>query len=101
MARLEELANAAKSTNIEDQMLMLIRRQVNDDKKLENKLRALCLEVANTLKDGEEVIEELERLRGDLVVVESVCMLQRVQKHDLEKAMRFQNMVFESHHSAR
>lgn len=100
MARLEELANAAKSTMMKYQMLGLIRREVDNDIKLEKKLRELYEEVTATLKDRGEVIEKLERLLGNLVAVESVCVLKRVQKRDLEKATRFQIMVAECHLSA-
>ncbi|GKF51199.1 hypothetical protein Tco_0147666, partial [Tanacetum coccineum] len=61
----------------------------------------LCLEVIDIHKQREKEIDQLEKLSGDLVAAEGVCMLKRVQRRDLEKATHLQIMVTESHLSAR
>nr|GEV39362.1 hypothetical protein [Tanacetum cinerariifolium] len=81
---MEELA---KSTKIEDQMVVLMRRQVESELKLEKKFRELCEEVSNVVKEKEEEVDELERLSGNHVTGESARLLRRVQRRDLEKMM--------------
>ncbi|GKA36393.1 hypothetical protein Tco_0722884 [Tanacetum coccineum] len=71
MACMDELAKAAKSTKIEDQMILLLDRHVESELKLEKKF---C---------------------------RSARLLRRVQMRDLEKVTRLQIMVNESHLSAR
>ncbi|GJZ15954.1 hypothetical protein Tco_0551631 [Tanacetum coccineum] len=72
-----QLATASKSTMLKDQVHMLIEREVNYDLKFEKKFRELCLEVTATVK--EMVTEGLERLPSNLVAVEIVRVLKRVQ----------------------
>nr|GEW59437.1 hypothetical protein [Tanacetum cinerariifolium] len=78
-------------------MILLIGREVDNDFKLENKFSGLCEEVTIAVKEKGEVIEELERSRGNLVAVEIVRVLNCVQKRDLEKATRLQIMVVKSY----
>nr|GEX72280.1 hypothetical protein [Tanacetum cinerariifolium] len=77
-------------------MILLIEREVDNDLKLENKFSELREEVA-AVKERGEVIKKLERSRGNLVAVEIVRVLNRVQKRDLEKATHLQIMVVKSH----
>nr|GEV62365.1 hypothetical protein [Tanacetum cinerariifolium] len=58
----EELAKAAKSNKIKDQMLVLMGRQVETELKLEEKLRELFEEVSTIITEREDVVEELKRL---------------------------------------
>nr|GEY11828.1 hypothetical protein [Tanacetum cinerariifolium] len=88
----------SSSTNIEVQIIELLRKEVDNDLKLEKKFRELCLEVID--------IDELEKLIGDPaaadpVAAEAMCMLKRVQSRDMEKATHLQIMVVGSHLSAR
>nr|GEV16354.1 hypothetical protein [Tanacetum cinerariifolium] len=77
MACIEELEKTTKPKNIEDQMLVLMRRQVETELKLEKNFRELCEEVSNAVKEREDVVEELERLSGSHVVKESTRLLRR------------------------
>ncbi|GJW20413.1 hypothetical protein Tco_0031035 [Tanacetum coccineum] len=88
MACIEELEKAAKSKNIEDQMLVLMGRQVETELKLEKKFRELCEEVSNVVKEKEYVLEELERLSGNHVAKKIARLLRRGQKRDLDKMTR-------------
>nr|GEW17639.1 hypothetical protein [Tanacetum cinerariifolium] len=97
MACIEELEKTTKSKNIEDQMLILMRRQVETELKLEKKFRELCEEVSNDFKERKDVVEELERLSGNHIVKETTRLLRRGQKRDLDKMTRLQIMVNESH----
>nr|GEX24844.1 reverse transcriptase domain-containing protein [Tanacetum cinerariifolium] len=97
MACIEELEKTTKSKNIEDQMLVLMRRQVETELKFEKKFRELCEEVSNAVKEREDVVEELERLSGNHVVKESTRLLRRGQKRDFDKMTCLQIMVNESH----
>ncbi|GKB42867.1 hypothetical protein Tco_0887809 [Tanacetum coccineum] len=78
MARLphfEELATITKSTMMNDQVLMLMKRKVDKDLKFEDKFKELCLEVADIVKDKQR------------------C----VQHGDMEKVTCLQVMVNEAH----
>ncbi|GJX47322.1 hypothetical protein Tco_0272512 [Tanacetum coccineum] len=101
MTCIKELAKAAKFNKIEDQLLVLIRRQVETELKLEEKFRELCGEVSNVVKEREDVAQELERLSGNHVTKETASLLRRGQKHDLYKMTLLQIKVNESHLSVR
>ncbi|GJW20374.1 hypothetical protein Tco_0030996 [Tanacetum coccineum] len=88
MACIEEIAKDAKFNKTEDQLLVLIMRQVETKLKLEEKFRELCEEVSNFVKKSEDVVQELERLSGNHVAKETVCLLRRGQKRDLYKMTR-------------
>ncbi|GJU63498.1 reverse transcriptase domain-containing protein [Tanacetum coccineum] len=95
MACIKEIAKDAKSEEIakdanfikiedhfikiEDQLLGLIRKQVETKLKLEEKFRELCEEVFNFVKEGEGMVQELERLSGNHVAKETVRLLRRGQ----------------------
>nr|GEU86356.1 hypothetical protein [Tanacetum cinerariifolium] len=88
MARLEELATAAKSTMLKDQVHVLIENEVDNDLKFKNKFIELCLEVTATVKEMEDVIEGLERFPGNLIDVKIVRVVKRVQQRGLENETR-------------
>nr|GEU36304.1 hypothetical protein [Tanacetum cinerariifolium] len=69
--------------------------------KLEEKFRELCEEVSNFVKEGEDVVQELERLSGNHVAKETVRLLRHGQKRDLYTMTHLQIMVNESHLSVR
>ncbi|GJX92051.1 hypothetical protein Tco_0345377 [Tanacetum coccineum] len=64
MACIEEIAKDAKFIKIEDQLLVLIRRQVETELMLKEKFRDICEEVSNFVKEGEDVVHELESNSG-------------------------------------
>ncbi|GKB91770.1 hypothetical protein Tco_0964042 [Tanacetum coccineum] len=97
MACIEEIAKDAKLIKIEDQLLVLIKRQVETELMLEEKFRDLCEDVSNFVKESEDVVKEVERLSCKDVVNEIVRLLRRGQKRDLYKMTRLQMMVNESH----
>ncbi|GKB86314.1 hypothetical protein Tco_0958586 [Tanacetum coccineum] len=59
---IEEIAKDAKVIEIDDQMLVLIKRQVETELMLEEKFRDLCEEVSNFVKEIKDVVKEVERL---------------------------------------
>ncbi|GJW82284.1 hypothetical protein Tco_0146259 [Tanacetum coccineum] len=68
MACIEELANVGEFNKTEDQLLVLIEKQVETELKLEEKFRELCEEVSNVVKEKEDVVEELERLNDEFAI---------------------------------
>nr|GEV67795.1 hypothetical protein [Tanacetum cinerariifolium] len=101
MAFIEEIANDAKLIKIKDQLLVLIKRQVETGLMLEEKFRDLCEEVSNFVKESKDVVKEVERLSCKDMTKETVRLLRRGQKHDLYKMTHLQMMVNESHLSVR
>nr|GEZ09956.1 hypothetical protein [Tanacetum cinerariifolium] len=97
MACIKEIAKDAKLIRIEDQLLVLIKRQVETELMLEEKFQDLCEEVSNFVKESEDVVKELERLSCKDVVKETVRLLRRGQKRDLYKMTCLQMMVNKSH----
>nr|GEZ54838.1 hypothetical protein [Tanacetum cinerariifolium] len=61
MAYIEEIAKDTKFIEIEDQLLVLIRRQVETELMLEEKFRDLCEEVYNFIKEIKGVVKEFEK----------------------------------------
>ncbi|GJR20545.1 hypothetical protein Tco_0969072 [Tanacetum coccineum] len=101
MAYIEEIAKDANIIKIEDQLLVLIKRQVETELMLKEKFRDLCEEVSKFVKESEDVVKEVERLSCKDVGKETVRLLRRGQKHDLYKMTRLQMMMNESHLSVR
>ncbi|GJW28292.1 hypothetical protein Tco_0045167 [Tanacetum coccineum] len=101
MACIEEIAKDAKLIKIDDQLLVLIKRQVETELMLEEKFRDLCEEVSNFVKETKNVVKEVERLSCKDVVKEIVRLFRRGQKRELYKMTRLQMMVNESHLSIR
>ncbi|GJZ33421.1 hypothetical protein Tco_0578857 [Tanacetum coccineum] len=85
MTCIEELAKGVKFNKIDDQLLVLIERQVEIELKLEEKFRELCEEVSNVVEEREDVVQELERLSGNYVAKEIARLLRRGQKRYLYK----------------
>ncbi|GJV04948.1 hypothetical protein Tco_1338517 [Tanacetum coccineum] len=75
MTCIKELAKAAKFNRIEDQMLVLMGRQVKIELKLEEKFRELYEEVSNVVKERKDVVEELEMLSGHHVAKKTARLL--------------------------
>ncbi|GJV46617.1 hypothetical protein Tco_1431153 [Tanacetum coccineum] len=98
---IEEIANDAKVIEIDNQLLVLIKRQVETELMLEEKFRDLCEEVSNFVKEIEDVVKEVERLSCKDVAKETVCLLRRAQKRELYMMTRLQMMADESHLSVR
>nr|GEU31480.1 hypothetical protein [Tanacetum cinerariifolium] len=101
MAYIEEIAKDAKIIKIEDQLLVLIKRQVKNELMLEEMFRDPCEEVSKFVKESEDVAKEVERLSCKDVGKEIVRLLRRGQKSDLYKMTRLQMMVNESYLSVR
>ncbi|GKA33946.1 hypothetical protein Tco_0720375 [Tanacetum coccineum] len=59
---IEEIVKDAKVIEIDDQLLVLIKRQVETELMFEEKFRNLCEEVSNFIKEIEDVVTEVERL---------------------------------------
>ncbi|GKC89378.1 hypothetical protein Tco_1150027 [Tanacetum coccineum] len=94
---IEEIAKDAKVIEIDNQLLVLIKRQVKTELMLEEKFRDLCEEVSNFVKEIEDVVKEVERLSCKDVAKETVCLLRRGQKRELYMMTRLQMMADESH----
>nr|GEX57116.1 hypothetical protein [Tanacetum cinerariifolium] len=101
MACIEDIAKDAKFTKNEDQLLGLIRRQMETELMLEDKFRDLCEEVSNFVKVTEDVVKEVESLNCKDVATETVLLLRREQKRDLYKMTHLQMMVNKSYLSVR
>ncbi|GJU52605.1 hypothetical protein Tco_1226319 [Tanacetum coccineum] len=71
----EELAKAAKSNKIEDQMLVLMERLVETELKLGEKFRELREEMSTVVKEREDVVKELEMSSGNHVAKETARLL--------------------------
>ncbi|GJY19096.1 hypothetical protein Tco_0390587 [Tanacetum coccineum] len=82
MARIEEIKKDAKLIETDDQLLVLIKRQVKTELMLEEKFRDLCEEVSNFVKEIEDVVKEVERLSCCKdVAKETVRLFTHEQKH--------------------
>ncbi|GJR68312.1 hypothetical protein Tco_0014377 [Tanacetum coccineum] len=86
---LQELARAADSDDIRDQLLVLFTREVLEDtEKMENYHR-LSGELRNGVRMRDIYIRELRISHMSDEVVKSIKILKRVQLDDMEKASRF------------
>ncbi|GJX16913.1 hypothetical protein Tco_0217745 [Tanacetum coccineum] len=101
MACIKEIAKDAKLIKVEDQLLVVIKRQVDTKLMLEEKFKYPCEEVSNFVKEIEDVVKEVERLSCKDVAKKTVRLLRRGQEHDLYKMTRLEMMVDESHLSVR
>ncbi|GJZ53109.1 hypothetical protein Tco_0607994 [Tanacetum coccineum] len=81
MARIEEIKNDARLIETDDQLLVLIKRQVKTELMLEEKFRDLCEEVSNFVKEIEDVVKEVEWLSCKDVAKEIVRLFRHGQKH--------------------
>ncbi|GKB45540.1 hypothetical protein Tco_0896293, partial [Tanacetum coccineum] len=98
---IKEIAKDVKVIEIDDQLLVLIKRQVKAELILEKKFRDLCEEVSNFVKEIEDVVKEVERLSCKDVAKKTIRLLRRGQKRELYKMTCLQIMVDESHLSVR
>ncbi|GKA81161.1 hypothetical protein Tco_0787853 [Tanacetum coccineum] len=83
MNYIEEIAKDANVIEIDDQLLVLIKREVETELMLEEKFRDLCDEVSNFVKEILDMVKEVERLSCKDVAKETVRLLRREQKHEL------------------
>ncbi|GKA54966.1 hypothetical protein Tco_0753915 [Tanacetum coccineum] len=79
MNRIEEIVKDAKVIEIDDQLLVLIKRQVETELMLEEKLKDLCEKVSNFVKEINDVVKKVERLSCKDVAKETVRLLRRGQ----------------------
>nr|GEU97726.1 hypothetical protein [Tanacetum cinerariifolium] len=92
---LQELARAADSDDIRDQLLVLFTREVAEDiDKMEN-YRQLSGQLRNGVRMRDRYIRELQTSDISDEVVESTEILKRVQLDDMEKASYFLLMARE------
>ncbi|GJR78186.1 retrovirus-related pol polyprotein from transposon TNT 1-94 [Tanacetum coccineum] len=68
----KEIAKDAKVIEIDNQLLVLIKRQVETELMLEEKFRDLCEKVSNFVKEIKDVVKEVERLSCKDVAKETV-----------------------------
>ncbi|GJU00522.1 hypothetical protein Tco_1110860 [Tanacetum coccineum] len=80
MACIEEILKEAKLIEIDDQLLVLIKRQVQTELMLEKKFKDLCEEVSNFVEEIKDVVKEVERLRCKDMANETLCLFRRGQK---------------------
>ncbi|GJT48198.1 hypothetical protein Tco_0974355 [Tanacetum coccineum] len=92
-----KIAKDANVIEIDNQLLVLIKRQVETKLMLEEKFRDPYEEVSNFVKEIKDVVKEVERLSCKDVAKETVCLLRRGQKRELYMMTRLQMMVDESH----
>ncbi|GJY47230.1 hypothetical protein Tco_0436293 [Tanacetum coccineum] len=80
---IEEIAKDAKVIEIDNQLLVLIKRQVKTELMLEEKFKDLCEEVSNFVKEIKDEVKEVERLSCKDMAKETVRLLRRGQKRML------------------
>ncbi|GJZ49159.1 hypothetical protein Tco_0603349 [Tanacetum coccineum] len=100
LSHLKELETAANSTMMADQVLVLMEKEIDKELKFEEKFKNLCSEMADTVKNRAEYIEEMEmcqRLWANVEAVETARVLKHAQKRDIEKVIRLQIMMDQSH----
>nr|GEV21394.1 sugar phosphate transporter domain-containing protein [Tanacetum cinerariifolium] len=95
LVRLDELAKAAKSTLIKDQMLYL-DKSVSEDVKLTKKLESICFDFTKVCNERRALIEELEKMNGSVDAMQSAAFLNDIQRCDVEKATSLLIMVKET-----
>ncbi|GKA72917.1 hypothetical protein Tco_0779133 [Tanacetum coccineum] len=98
---IEEIAKDAKVIEIDNQLLVLIKRQVETKLMFEEKFRDLYEEVSIFVKEIKDVVKEVERLSYKDVAKKTVCLVRRGQNHELYMMTRLQMMADESHLSVR
>ncbi|GJT34676.1 hypothetical protein Tco_0925095 [Tanacetum coccineum] len=76
-----------------DQMRVHLERDIVKNFKLLKKLINLFQEVNDSVRERDELVIELQILRGSVVVVDSVTFLKRLQDHDMGKAKAMMTMI--------
>ncbi|GJV96898.1 hypothetical protein Tco_1548475 [Tanacetum coccineum] len=107
MPLLRELAGAADSTDISDQLSVLFRREANEESEKMHDYRRLSDELRESIRMRDAYIEEFQRLQmydSSDEVIESIEILKGMQVNDMEKASRLilmareiQNRVYEKY----
>ncbi|GJU80561.1 hypothetical protein Tco_1282926 [Tanacetum coccineum] len=85
---LEELSKTAMSTKTKDQLLILIQREVKEDASKVSEFKKLAGELLEDVRRRRGYIGELKKLKTNNDAIETVELLQRMQKDDLEEAAR-------------
>ncbi|GKB59742.1 hypothetical protein Tco_0915928 [Tanacetum coccineum] len=85
---LEELSKTAMSIKTKDQLLILIQREVKEDASKVSKFKKLAGELLEDVRRRRRYIGELKKLKTNNDAFETVELLQRMQKDDLEEAAR-------------
>nr|GFB03752.1 hypothetical protein [Tanacetum cinerariifolium] len=80
-------------------MLVHLERDIVKNFKLLKKLKNLFQEVNDSVKESDDLVIELQMLRGSVVVVDSVAF-QKAQDHDIGKAKAMTTMINESQRKA-
>ncbi|GJT75328.1 hypothetical protein Tco_1042053 [Tanacetum coccineum] len=83
---LEELSKTAMSTKTKDQLLILIQREVKEDASKVSEFKKLAGELLEDVRRRRGYIGELKKLKTNNDAIETVELLQRMQKDDLEEA---------------
>ncbi|GKD70746.1 hypothetical protein Tco_1324836 [Tanacetum coccineum] len=103
MACIEEIAKDAKHIKIEDQLLGLIKRQVEIKLMLEEKFRYLCEEVSNFVKESEDVVKEIRMLSSELnlfggpLAVQCAEYLKKLSKTEVLRMLELRKTIKEVH----
>ncbi|GKD42566.1 hypothetical protein Tco_1267211, partial [Tanacetum coccineum] len=93
--RLEELKVVANSTKLPDQLLVYFDRETQREAQLANELSNLLMHLLESVNERRSFIEELERLRGNLVAYKTREKLKSLQKDDLIKVMELRKIVLQ------
>ncbi|GKC70436.1 reverse transcriptase domain, reverse transcriptase zinc-binding domain protein [Tanacetum coccineum] len=93
---LEELSKTAMSTLTKDQLLILIQREVKEDASKVSEFKKLAGELLEDIKRRRSYIGELKNLKTNKDAIGMVELLQRMQKDDMEKALRLLLMANET-----
>nr|GEZ18056.1 hypothetical protein [Tanacetum cinerariifolium] len=83
-------AKDVKVIDIDDQLLMLIKRQLETESMLEEMFRDLCEEVSNFVNLIQDEVKDVERLSCKDVAKETVRLLRSVKQREFFKMTRLQ-----------
>ncbi|GKG28249.1 hypothetical protein Tco_0406576, partial [Tanacetum coccineum] len=92
--RLEKLKVTADSTKLPYQLLVYFDRETQREAKLANNLSNLMMQLLESVNERLSFIEELKRLRGNLVAYKTREKHKKIQKDDLIKVMELRKIVF-------
>nr|GEY45186.1 RNA-dependent RNA polymerase, eukaryotic-type [Tanacetum cinerariifolium] len=88
-------AKDVKVIDIDDQLLMLIKRQLETESMLEEMFRDLCEEVSNFVNLIQNEVKDVERLSCKDVAKETVRLLRSVKQHEFFKMTCLQRRKLE------
>ncbi|GJW20750.1 hypothetical protein Tco_0031372 [Tanacetum coccineum] len=90
-----ELARAADSNNVKDQLSVLFRREVAEDSKKMEDFYRLSNELTETVRIRDAYINELRIKDSSNEVAESIEIMRRMQLDDMQAASRLMLMARE------